>query len=363
MKKKIITPLPEGFMSGFGAALDNQFVGRDSVKKAEVNPLHENVLQIQRRISVAQSGGVGDVSKLSKELSEAKRALAESFDLTEAKMSDADVLSAAKRLAANGKDEKAKAFGKGLVDFYGKNDSFTPDQVSGLQNIMKNASFHLAKEEVEEIQEKAPKIKDEDPLITRRRQDRENRGETKTGGKTKQPKWSVQIGKKSYTVSARNTAEASAKAEKAAKNEGNTGPYKGVKRLSEETISEKYAKETDKTDDGKGMDPVGKGDADIDNDGDSDKSDKYLHNRRKAIGKALKKESVELDEISKGKLKSYVRKAKDDASDSYERKKKSARLTGKFSHEPEGVAHKDYHTKNLKKRQKGINTAIKKLNK
>lgn len=35
------------------------------------------------------------------------------------------------------------------------------------------------------------------------------------------------------------------------------------------------------------MDPVGKADADIDNDGDVDKSDKYLHNRRKAIGKAL----------------------------------------------------------------------------
>ena len=35
------------------------------------------------------------------------------------------------------------------------------------------------------------------------------------------------------------------------------------------------------------LDPVGKEDSDIDNDGDSDKSDKYLHNRRKAIGKAI----------------------------------------------------------------------------
>jgi len=35
------------------------------------------------------------------------------------------------------------------------------------------------------------------------------------------------------------------------------------------------------------LDPVGKEDADIDNDGDNDKSDKYLHNRRKAIGKAI----------------------------------------------------------------------------
>ena len=37
------------------------------------------------------------------------------------------------------------------------------------------------------------------------------------------------------------------------------------------------------------LDPVGQEDADIDNDGDTDKSDKYLHNRRKAIAKAMKK--------------------------------------------------------------------------
>ena len=37
------------------------------------------------------------------------------------------------------------------------------------------------------------------------------------------------------------------------------------------------------------MDPVGQADADIDNDGDVDKSDKYLHNRRKAIKKAITK--------------------------------------------------------------------------
>lgn len=40
----------------------------------------------------------------------------------------------------------------------------------------------------------------------------------------------------------------------------------------------------------KKMDPVGKADADIDNDGDVDKSDKYLHNRRKAIKKSMKKD-------------------------------------------------------------------------
>ena len=43
---------------------------------------------------------------------------------------------------------------------------------------------------------------------------------------------------------------------------------------------------------GEALDPVGKEDADIDNDGDTDKSDKYLHNRRKAIGKAISKKTV-----------------------------------------------------------------------
>ena len=41
------------------------------------------------------------------------------------------------------------------------------------------------------------------------------------------------------------------------------------------------------------MDPVGQGDADIDNDGDVDSSDEYLHKRRKAIKKSLKKEENE----------------------------------------------------------------------
>jgi hypothetical protein len=40
------------------------------------------------------------------------------------------------------------------------------------------------------------------------------------------------------------------------------------------------------------LDPVGKADADIDNDGDVDASDKYLHNRRKKITKALKEKTV-----------------------------------------------------------------------
>jgi len=44
----------------------------------------------------------------------------------------------------------------------------------------------------------------------------------------------------------------------------------------------------------KKLDPVGQADADIDNDGDVDSSDKYLKKRRKAISKAMKKEDFTL---------------------------------------------------------------------
>ena len=50
-------------------------------------------------------------------------------------------------------------------------------------------------------------------------------------------------------------------------------------------LAEKYSEVNEK----KKLDPVGQADADIDNDGDVDKSDEYLHNRRKTIKKAMKK--------------------------------------------------------------------------
>jgi K+-sensing histidine kinase KdpD len=46
-------------------------------------------------------------------------------------------------------------------------------------------------------------------------------------------------------------------------------------------------------------------DGDIDNDGDTDKSDEYLHNKRKAVSKSMKGESIVIDpengEVSKKK--------------------------------------------------------------
>jgi hypothetical protein len=50
------------------------------------------------------------------------------------------------------------------------------------------------------------------------------------------------------------------------------------------------------------MDPVGKEDADIDNDGDVDSSDKYLHARRKAISKAMKKRKMNEQDTKMGTI-------------------------------------------------------------
>ena len=60
------------------------------------------------------------------------------------------------------------------------------------------------------------------------------------------------------------------------------------------------------------LDPVGQEDADIDNDGDTDKTDKYLHNRRKAIGKAIRKKKgikEQEEKIDGGNLKKLATKA------------------------------------------------------
>ena len=72
----------------------------------------------------------------------------------------------------------------------------------------------------------------------------------------------------------------------------------------EKSISE--TNKNDKSDDGEGLDAVqpkavkkkfaDRKDKDIDNDGDTDDSDKYLHKKRKAISKAVKNEEDELDE-------------------------------------------------------------------
>ena len=60
----------------------------------------------------------------------------------------------------------------------------------------------------------------------------------------------------------------------------------------------------------KGLDPVGKEDGDVNNDGKKDKTDKYLMNRRKTIGKAIAKEEVIYEKEDAGEKKLDVMKGK-----------------------------------------------------
>jgi hypothetical protein len=70
-------------------------------------------------------------------------------------------------------------------------------------------------------------------------------------------------------------------------------PIKSEKTKGKQTASVKA---------GKGLDPVGKEDGDIDNDGDRDKTDKYLLNRRKVRGKAIETQKEEfIGEVKKTK--------------------------------------------------------------
>ena len=78
--------------------------------------------------------------------------------------------------------------------------------------------------------------------------------------------------------------------------------FAGKKYDVEETLKRiKETNKNDKSDDGEGMDAVqpkavkkkfkDRKDKDIDNDGDVDDSDKFLHKRRKAVSKAIKSET------------------------------------------------------------------------
>ena len=67
------------------------------------------------------------------------------------------------------------------------------------------------------------------------------------------------------------------------------------------------------------LDPVGKEDGDIDNDGDQDATDKYLAKRRKAIGKAMKNELTKAQEKLPPALQKAIKaKEKKEKKEAYE---------------------------------------------
>ena len=77
--------------------------------------------------------------------------------------------------------------------------------------------------------------------------------------------------------------------------------YKISKKRLAEIIKEEYEAAINRTDEAHcgtanrdaDLDPVGKEDDDVNNDGKVDSTDKYLKKRRQAIGKAMKKESLD----------------------------------------------------------------------
>ena len=94
--------------------------------------------------------------------------------------------------------------------------------------------------------------------------------------------------------------------------------YKSMYEPKEEVLDE--TNKNDKSDDGEGLDAVqpdavkkkfkDRKDKDIDNDGDVDSTDKYLHKRRKAVSKAISKES-------QNGFRMAAKKAKDNGDDKF----------------------------------------------
>ena len=79
----------------------------------------------------------------------------------------------------------------------------------------------------------------------------------------------------------------------------------------------------------KKLDPVGKADDDIDNDGDVDKSDKYLKNRRKTIKKAMGKDDKKKGATKGAKDDIDVEPEIDDVKESVELEEASVKITYK----------------------------------
>ena len=93
---------------------------------------------------------------------------------------------------------------------------------------------------------------------------------------------------------------------------GHGEPYEGEKKKGEQTARAKA---------GKSLDPVGHEDKDIDNDGDHDKTDKYLLNRRKVRGSAISKR--------KGVAEEFLGEVNDEAVNPDANEKKIDMMKGK----------------------------------
>ena len=94
--------------------------------------------------------------------------------------------------------------------------------------------------------------------------------------------------------------------------------FEVLNNLQEKKVAE--TNKNDKSDDGEGLDAVqpkavkkkfkDRKDKDVDNDGDVDSSDEYLHKRRNAVSKAMSKEEFSLDEGKMSQLHQMIKDKK-----------------------------------------------------
>ena len=131
--------------------------------------------------------------------------------------------------------------------------------------------------------------------------------------------------------------------------------------VTEETIEEK--KKLDKVDpkELKGT-HADREDGDIDNDGDEDESDQYLHKKRKAVKKAMKdddkeeaKEEADVQELSKKTLGRYIKKAADD------REHHAYHSGGDHEDNYLNSTDPDVQNRDAANREKGMKRAVKRL--
>ena len=120
--------------------------------------------------------------------------------------------------------------------------------------------------------------------------------------------------------------------------------------VEKEEAKIKETNKNDKSDDGEGLDAVqpkavkkkfdDRKDKDIDNDGDVDSSDKFLHKKRKAISKAMNKEEVQEETLAmkaakhiasmwEDSAKAKEAKVKEEEEETPKKKESKTAMTGK----------------------------------
>jgi hypothetical protein len=195
-----------------------------------------------------------------------------------------------------GSGEKSVARAKALMDKKGQKGA------PGLDAMMDANKEHEArrgvkKEEVEDVSETALGDKARAKAVEMGRKRRSSaeykRGGARGTGRSERAAYDLANAQQSTNAdlgSQKRTDKASGMRGHQNKSVKKTGSY-DYGAVLDKKDPKKNPKHTANNQRNEGLDPVGKEDGDVNNDGKKDKTDKYLMNRRKAIGKAMKKES------------------------------------------------------------------------